>query len=490
MKKLLIFCFLLSAFTAAAAFTEFYVQTTGDNLNAGSTTADAATFTYAGGTFVRATGVYTVASGDPASDGVAVGNWASVYTTAGATIATFIGRVTARDATTITVSITVMGGATASVSESANAATLKVGGAWKGPNAAVGFPFNFLTAVMTNASGVIPRANFKGGTDYVITAAMTHSLNGPMRFQGYTTTVGDGGKANIVDNATAASYVILTPSGGNCDYEDFIFSANFSSGTSDGIGAIGVENRLKRVVVHDVRRSGFQTTSLSYYEECEAYNCNEGNSGGNGGFIIQGTGCVLLRCISHDNAGSAAIGFIVGSAAVALIDCIADSNGNDGFQSSVTTMSLMSGCDAYNNGGDGIDLTGSSAAAFVIQNCNLVNNTLFGITSSGSALRTGAIQNCGFGSGTQTNDSGGLATNLGGMVETGSILYAADVTPWADPANGDFRISLAAAKNTGIGSFTETAPSYTGTIGFPDVGAAQAQATGGSSEHNYISFSQ
>ncbi len=62
-------------------------------------------------------------------------------------------------------------------------------------------------------------------------------------------------------------------------------------------------------------------------------------------------------------------------------------------------------------------------------------------------------------------------------MESGSITYAADVTPWVDPANGDFRITLAAAKSAGRGSFTQTQSSYTGTIGYPDIGAAQSAST-------------
>src|SRR5690606_30077270 len=115
------------------AFTEFYIQSTGSDLNAGSTTADAASLTYAGGTFVRATGVFTVASGDPVADGVVVGDWVSIYTTAGATTTKYVAQVTARDATTITTSTTAKYGANTNVSESAGATTLKVGGAHASP---------------------------------------------------------------------------------------------------------------------------------------------------------------------------------------------------------------------------------------------------------------------------------------------------------------------------------------------------------------------
>lgn len=62
----------------------------------------------------------------------------------------------------------------------------------------------------------------------------------------------------------------------------------------------------------------------------------------------------------------------------------------------------------------------------------------------------------------------------------GSVTYANDVTPWVDPANGDFRIDLAAAQGTGRGAFLQTDGSHAGTVSYPDIGAAQHEDAGGS----------
>src|SRR5439155_4988747 len=105
----------------------------GSNLNAGTRTGNttvpgtSANLTYASGTWVQSTGVFTVASGNPVNDGVAAGDFASVYPDA-ATVTPFVGRVTTRDATTITVSLTAKMG-TAPVDGTTNT-TLKIGGAW------------------------------------------------------------------------------------------------------------------------------------------------------------------------------------------------------------------------------------------------------------------------------------------------------------------------------------------------------------------------
>lgn len=465
MKKLLLL-FVLFGQSAFGAFTEFYAQTTGSNLNAGSDVNDAAELTSSNGNWDSTTGVF-ICLGTPNLSGVTVGEWASIYTD-GASVGVFVGRITAVvDATdTITVSLTAKSGTPPSTS--ATARTIKVGGAWKGPNAAENFPFGFVQSTMSNAAADVPRVNFKVGT-YTVTAAVAHANAGPLRFQGYTSSPGDLGRATLTDSTTAASYVLFTLSVANVDIADFIFASAFSSGTSDGVSITGAECTFSRCVAHDFRAGGFNSTVATFFNECEAYLCGKANGAGVSGFTTTG---FLINCVSHDNAGSNVIGFNIPAATA--INCIADTNGKDGFRSSSSIGGTLINCDAYNNGGAGVDFTSTSAMTFTIQNCNLVKNGTWGINSSGSlVLRNGSIVNCGFGSGTQANTSGTVVTGLTGISEMGSVNYASDVTPWVDPANGDFRINLAAAKGTGRGTFTETQASYTGTIGYPDIGAAQ-----------------
>lgn len=199
-------------------------------------------------------------------------------------------------------------------------------------------------------------------------------------------------------------------------------------------------------------------------------------------------GSTLIRCIAHDNINSNGVGFRA-TAAAAFIRCIADSNAGAGLiYSAVTALSVIN-CDFYNNAADGIDLTGASATQVYVENCNFVNNgtggTGYGINSSGSAVRNGAIVNCGFGAGTEANTTGNIATAAAALTVIGSVTYANDVTPWTAPSTGNFSISLAAAKAAGRGAFTETAASYTGTVGYPDIGAAQSSAAGGGGQRSY-----
>lgn len=453
------------------AFTEFCCRSGGSNLNAGTRTGSstvpgtAADLTYASGTWVSSTGVFTPASGDPVADGVAVGDFASVYAD-GATVTTLVGRVTARTTTTITVSTTAKSGTT---TDGTSDRTLKIGGAFQGPNGSSGFPMNFLTNACTNSAADLPRLNYKNDATYSITAAIT-PVGTQTCHQGFTTSYGDFGRAVLDGGTSGASYNLIGSTvGAYASLIDWECRNNGATGSATGVFWNSSFAVVSRCVFHDFRGSGFQTNNTyAMISECEFYNCNQSNAASIGGFYCLGAGNVLSHCVSHDNAGSNSNGFYTVGANV-FVHCIADTNGKYGFQ---VQQSHLQGCDAYNNGSDGVLVTSYGT----VVNCNLVKNTGWGI--DGSAAVGGVIESCGFGSGSQANGSG-TTTNTGAIQILRSVNYANDVTPWVDPANGDFRITLAAAKGAGRGTYTQTAASYTGTIGYPDIGAAQHIDSGG-----------
>ncbi len=474
--KRYILIFLLLGVQCFGAFTEFYCDpSTGSNLNGGGNEYAVKTYTsqiVAGG-WNSATGVFTVASGSPSGDGVAVGDFASVYVTAGATVGTFIGRVTARDTTTITVSLTAVSGAPPAT-DALGATTIKLGGKWKGPNGAQSFPFNFMAATMTNSSGDYPRANLVAGT-YTVTAGVTNTIAGPCRFQGYTGSPGDGGRAIIDGTGIGSSVTILSNSAVNNDFADITVANNGTSSAQHGFSSTALECSFIRCVAHDIRGSGFNITQAGYFEACEAYTCNTSNTASLGGFTTSGVGSLFVRCISHDNSTNTNCHGFVASALTIFTQCIADTNGGSGFLDSATTSSIFYQCDAYNNTSDGATLSGASAAQFTFENCNFFKNGGWGINSSGSTIRNGAIRNCVFGAGTQINTSGDT-TGTGGMNITGSITYASNATPYAAPTTGDFDIT-GTTKASGYGVFTQTQASYTGTLAVPAVGASQQSSS-------------
>lgn len=453
------------------AFSEFYTDfTNGANINAGDKTANGVV-TSTNGNWSTVTNIFTATGGTPFS-GVSVGDFASLYLDGG-TVAAYTARVTAigGGGLTLTLSTTAISGNAPTTA--ATGVSCTTGGAWKGPNGAVSFPFGYIQTAMTNVAGDTPRVNMLGGTNYAVTAAMTHVIAGPVRFEGYTATVGDGGRAVIDGTIVGASYAVLTLSAANTDLVGLTVQNNGTSGSAAGIVVSGTENTVIRCVVNSVRGHGFSSTSgPNTFIECEAYSCNQSNAGSTAGFGFAASQATVVRCVSHDNSGSSSAGFICSTGSVFFSNCIADTNGGIGFNLSTPSSSSMLGCDSYNNTSDGIRIANSSQATCYIENCNLIKNGGWGINGSGAGSRNGAVVNCGFGSGTQTNSSG-TTTGLKTMTESGSITYASNVTPWVDPANGDFRINLAASINAGRGTFTETAASYAGTIGYPDIGAAQ-----------------
>ncbi len=479
-------CFLLFNFSARATYTEFYCDfTNGDNLNSGSRTNAAATISYISKVLAAGwdstTGIFTVASGNPASAGIPLNEWASVYVTAGATVATFVARITATNDTTITVSLVAKSG-TVPATDALGATTIRVGGVWKGPNAAISFPFGFVQATMTNlntgiAQGLPPRINLKAVATYAVTALVTNAIPGPIVWQGMTAwgTAGDLGKATIDCATSGAGIAMLSASGADNDYTDLIISnsGTTSGTTTDGFSISGQKNTINRCVVHDIRRSGYVVTAANNsFFECEAYLCNKANQASQAGFNVTAQ-AQLIRCISHDNAGNVNNGYEIGQPSV-FVNCIADTCGLAGFHVQTTATAVFIGCDSYNNVGDGLTMVGATITAMCIQNCNFIKNGGWGINSSGSPIRNGLITNCGFGVGTQVNTLGDIATTLiGSVLVSGSISYPTGLTPWVDPANGDFRINLPQALAAGRGNFTETQASYTNTIAFPDIGAAQ-----------------
>lgn len=464
-----------------ASFTELCCRSGGSNLNAGTRTGNstvpgtAADFTYVGGGWVNATRVFTVASGNPVTDGIAVDDYAAVDT--GGAFAAFIARVTARSATTITLSATGIG------TNPANGTyTLRIGGAWKGSNAAENFPFDRASLLsLANAAGNPVRINMRNNAQFSITATINASTTSRVTVQGFTTTYGDGGMAVIDGGTTGASYNLWSfTNTGRWVLQDLEFRNNGATGSADGIswntGGNATLTTLRRVVVHDVRGSGFASSNGAYpnvIEECEAYNCNQSNTATKGGFEIS-VAHTLIRCTSHDNN---IFGFANGGSGTTFIDCIADTNTGDGFRCSGSSISMI-GCDTYNNGGDGLEVVdpGGGQIVVFVENCNFIKNGGWGIRYSGSTSGNTIVtqRNCGFGAGTQANTSGTITYATNPIIEeTGTITYANDVTPWVDPGNGDFRINLPAAQHAGRSNFLQTAAGYAGTASYRDIGSGQ-----------------
>lgn len=459
------------------SWTDFTCRSGGSNLNAGTLdgaaeAATAAIYTSVGDS--DGTSVFTPSGGtNPVSAGVVVGQFGSVYVTAGATVAVFVGRITnVVNAVNgaITFSTTAKSGTFPAASGGAHTITCRVGGAWLGMNGTVGFPMTFITQTLTNAAGNPPFVNYKNDQTYSVTTSITPN-GGTVGHGGYTTTFRDLGKATLDGGTSGAAYHLLVMSNAQGTvWQDWIFQNNGASSTNDLMrNTLGV--RASRCVFAHSRGNGFNGNNCVLVE-CEAYDCNQSNTSNQAGFNATGAS-LFVRCVSHDNLGSNSYGFYSGFGA-SFVECVADTNGAAGWkldQNTPNQQSSLLRCVAYNNAGDGV-LNANSVQAVYIESCIFSLNGGFGVKDNSNALLY--LESCAF----HANTSGQVSSAAGYTTNNNPITLSS--SPFLNPASGDFRLNVTAnagalCRNTGRGTFTETAASYTGTVGFPDVGAAQHQ---------------
>ena len=168
------------------AFTEFYVQSTGSNLNAGSTTDDAAAVTVTNASWDVTADTYIGLTGTEFA-AVNVGDWASIYLDA-ATVAVYIAQVTAVGALGVSITLSTTAKYGTKPASGATGRSCKVGGAHASLT-----PWNS-TGLGASTVPASTRVNVKQAT-YTRTATDTVSMvgitTGPLWFRGYNTTVGD-----------------------------------------------------------------------------------------------------------------------------------------------------------------------------------------------------------------------------------------------------------------------------------------------------------
>ena len=451
------------------AFTNFCCRSGGSNLNAGTLTGDTTvpgtspSYDYTG-TF--ATNTFTVSGANPQSDGVTAGMFVQVSN--GSSIGR-IARITSVTSTTIVLS------SSATVTVNAGTYTVaKVGGAWAGPSGSTAFPFNALSSAVVDTTGNWPRINYMNDQTYSPTSAWAVNQNA-VTHEGFESSYGDEGRA-IIDGGLNAIVLLTWTSTGWLRH--FRLRNNGLTGTNPLVsmtaGVLGVHD----CVFHNSRAAGLNSSGGSYaiIDQCEFYLCNQSNTASNGA-IVGGVGTWCYDSIFHDNIGGNTSGIVANNTTV-VERCIFASNGNKGILCGAVTNYSIDSCDFYNNGSDGVQVT-STTATTRIANSNFVKNGGYGINLVSAMSRVAHLINNGFGAGTQANTSGQVTNSVAMCINEDPVTYATDVTPWADPANGDFRITLAAAQGAGRGEFIQLATDYAGSIGYPDIGACQHQIAGG-----------
>jgi len=338
-----------------------------------------------------------------------------------------------------------------------------------------------------NAAGDQVRINIKNDKTYTLTAALTFGSLGQAVLQGYSNSVGDLGKTTFTSNITSGTNYTMTANS-NTVFVDLIFINTGASGGNHVFVVTGLsEVMFIRCVFTGARGSGFAQNPSgighAYLIECEAYANNASNAANEAGFRQASNGGSVMfcyNCYSHDNAGSNSNGFSNNAASggsMILVNCIADTNGANGASILSSARALISiNSNYYNNTGDAIKLATTTTSGWTfIANNNFLKNGGKGVNNTGASTG-GILYNNGRGSGSQAN---GSSDTLQSIVDTGTdITYASGDTPWNAPTTGDFTtIPTSAARSAGRGVFTETDGTNTGTVAYPDIGAAQALVT-------------
>jgi hypothetical protein len=390
---------------------------------------------------------FTVASGNPVSDGVAVGDIVSVYTIAGASVATCLIRVTSRTSTTI-VGV-VIAGAAANVSASAAASTAIVGGAWDGPVSTTAFPFNFAAATMLDASNNPPRVNFQNGTTYEITAAMTHSLPGPTKFEGYASAAGDFGRAKFGGDSASPTtpYVMLTLSGAGCTLKYLWFDDN--GGTTAGQTVLGMldvtapSTTLDACWFSNAYRDGVRIAGgASRLERCGAWDNQRDDASAHGNYLVTEE-CSFVLCWSDytGSPGTDSSGWVIGADStepVTFDHCSARRGGAHGIEMTGNHNAVSARyCNFTDNAQAGVHGAWAAATAQVVflSRCLFANNGTWGVSAQNATQRTIRVSRCAFWS----NASGEVEGDINPSGVTGSITLTND--PFEDRANGDFRLN-------------------------------------------------
>lgn len=466
------------------AFTEFYMQNTGSNLNAGSTNADAASVTSTNGSWDITANTFIATGGTPFS-GVSVGDWVSIYND-GASVTPHVAQVTAiyLSGLGVEVSATVKFGT--KPASGATGKSCKVGGAW----ADLGMLASGV-ALNTGTTPVAMRLNLKVHTSQPTsgyantTTTRTWSLVGtatlPIWIRGYASAIGD----LETDWSTAPPLIEFTTGQWSFNASHLVVSnisitsaataagGAVTTGSSSGVwfDRIRIENTASNSASRAISLNG-STNSLNRLTRCwfKATATADGvvviGVAGSDSTIFEAcyiTGGVVnfksINSISHT---------------IVMLNCLLVSPTTYciQFTSAATALGLVIvGNTLYGGSGtDGIRLDFLPTFLSVISNNIIANCSGYGINNStGTAGTTCARFANHYYAISGTNENGfGDHPSFGDTSDASS--------PFTNSAGGDFSLT------TGADAIAAGSPGQfenTSLIGYMDCGAMQKQATGG-----------
>lgn len=430
------------------AFTNVCIRAGGSNLNAGTRTGNttvpgtAADLTYTGGGWVNGTRVFTVASGNPVTDGVAVGDYAALDT--GGATAAYIARVSARTATTITLVNTGKG-----TNPATGTYTLRIGGAWAGPSGTTTFPFDtsLSGSGFLNAAADPVRVNWCSDGVNGISAGISYSTAGPATVQGFTTTYGDGGRGIL--SAMGSAIVAWTWTGTRFRLADMIIEHGHPSTTNTLVSITGAGSMVERCSFR------YNSTTLLNMGAISVRQCEFGygvqNSSAAGAVNMATAGGSLSNCYIHHADGNASAVGVLSAVAMSITDSIISGCSYGVYNNGAVTQSLTR-CVVYDcDRGLWVDnaSSGMMVAESIVQGCTTGVYSLSGVQTQQITLSSCALYN----NTNNYNTSGSDVEEFNPISLSGS--------PFTDAANGDFSLNNtagagAACRAAGIGTWLQT----------------------------------
>ena len=284
------------------------------------------------------------------------------------------------------------------------------------------------------------------------------------KMEGYTTTIGDGGKFTLnVTHGGTATIVTMTNDDRYNRMINFIITGEATSGLK-AMSITGRANQCDNFEISGFTGGGTNVVYVGAYAKLRRFKITGGNTGsfaalgvGSGasatqgevsgnagrGLYIDGAGNAVIGVISHSHTGVAGYGFYVGGGGdPSLENCIAHSNSKDGFFTS-TNILRAHGCIAAENAESGWD-----------------------VPATGADL----VACAGF-----DNTSGDFSTTP--TVNVNFSALTAD--PFTDAAGGDFSLNNVAGGGAVLRAVTQTVGSTT-TYPFNWLAAPAAGGGGGS----------
>jgi len=469
------------------AYKEFTCRAGGNNLNAGTFSGLIEEgvnplLIFISGTWVNSTRTFTVpvASGDPRILGVTTGCYVSVYAnTPHITGAAIIGQVSGITSTTISLHASFWAGnsGNAFVPSGADATTMRVGGAWLGPNGRDMFPFNTLNmANLRGTQGLWPRINFKNDQTYNMATGI-HQAAGDITWMAYSGTFGDRGRSTFQFPTNSGNFTSMNFVNNNNHIADFNVYNNGNAGTTNYLvaGATVVE----RILATGGRAFAFGPgASVSMFIDCVAMNNNTTNTANVGAFNNISNAATYIRCVARDNNR---IGFNL-TRQCGLYNCISAFNTEEGARLTLGALGyhVIQNCTFYRNGSDAIRsnaVTNGNAYGFImVQNCDFIHNSGHAVIVSGATRpHSLLIYNCLVSTGTFANTrfpvhpgTGLCSVSYNGF---GVSTYPLDIQPYQYPSGGNFTSLSPLARNSGYCTFFQAAPNFTGTIAYDNIGA-------------------